>query len=404
MPLMFKYKAAARSGTVQKGLVEAEDIESAKITLDSKGLIPISVKPAVEFKKFFRKFYKTSLDLELLSSFTQKLNTLNKAGIPILKALSIIASEQENDKFEKTLIRMKQYIEGGMTLSQALEQFPEYFPPLFISTVSAGESSGQMEAIFDRLSELIEREIKTRETLKSAVRYPAYIMITIVLAIIALVTLVIPKFAEFYKFYKSDLPLPTRLIMDLSSFTTSYWYIVLISGILSVFLFYRFKETKIGSNFLDYLKIELPIVGKIFLQMTISRFCYLLGTLLRSGLPIVEALGIVSRAAGNSLISKVINQMSDNVKGGRDIFSPMRESKYFAPLVIQMFVIGMESGNLDNMLFEAARHYDAAVEYQSKKLTSRLEPILTLFVGGMVLALALAIFLPMWNMMQVFKK
>jgi len=401
---MFKYKAAARSGTVRKGLVEAEDIESAKIILDSKGLIPISVKPAVEFKKFFRKFYKTSIDLELLSSFTQKLNTLNKAGIPILKALSIIASEQEDDKFEKTLIRMKQYIEGGMTLSQALEQFPEYFPPLFISTVSAGESSGQMEAIFDRLSELIEREIKTRETLKSAVRYPAYIMITIVLAIIALVTLVIPKFAEFYKFYKSDLPLPTRLIMDLSSFTTSYWYIVLISGILSVFLFYRFKETKIGSNFFDYLKIELPVVGKIFLQMTISRFCYLLGTLLRSGLPLVEALGIVSRAAGNSLISKVINQMSDNVKGGRDIFSPMRESKYFMPLIIQMFVIGMESGNLDNMLFEAARHYDAAVEYQSKKLTSRLEPILTLFVGGMVLVLALAIFLPMWNMMQVFKK
>ena len=404
MPLMFKYKAAARGGTVEKGLVEAENINSAKVALDSKGLIPISVKPAVDYKKFFRKFYKTSIDLEQLSSFTQKLNTLNKAGIPILKALNIIASEQKDENFKKALVRMRQYIEGGMTLSQTLEQFPEYFPPLFISTVSAGESSGQMEAIFDRLNELIEREIKTKEMLKSAVRYPAYIMITIVLAIIVLVTIVVPKFADFYKFYKSDLPLPTRLIMNLSSFTISYWYIVVISGILTVFLFYRFKETKFGSNFLDYLKIELPIVGKIFLQMTISRFCYLLGTLLRSGLPIVEALGIVSRAAGNSLISKVINQMGDNVKGGKDIFSPMRESKYFTPLIIQMFVIGMESGNLDNMLFEAAHHYDISVENQSKKLTSRLEPILTLFVGGMVLVLALAIFLPMWNMMQVFKK
>jgi len=237
MPLMFRYKAAARGGTVEKGLVEAENINSAKASLDSKGLIPISVKPAVDYKKFFRKFYKTSIDLEQLSSFTQKLNTLNKAGIPILKALNIIASEQKDENFKKALVKMGQYIEGGMTLSQTLEQFPEYFPPLFISTVSAGESSGQMEPIFDRLNELIEREIKTKEMLKSAVRYPAYIMITIVLAIIVLVTMVVPKFAEFYKFYKSDLPLPTKLILNLSSFTISYWYIVLISGILTVFLY-----------------------------------------------------------------------------------------------------------------------------------------------------------------------
>jgi MSHA biogenesis protein MshG len=215
---------------------------------------------------------------------------------------------------------------------------------------------------------------------------------------------VVPKFADFYKSNKAELPLPTKLVLNLSNFVISYWYLMVFFAIAVLFAYYKFKESQSGARFLDKVKLEAPILGDIFLKMVISRFCYLLGTLLKSGLPLVEALRLVGKAVGNSHISIVINKMSENVVGGGDLVSPMRESKYFKPMVIQMFTIGMESGRLDDLLFDAARYYDSIVEYQSKKLASRIEPLLTFFIGGMVLLLALAIFLPMWNMMQVLKR
>jgi MSHA biogenesis protein MshG len=404
MSYRFKYKAVAQDGKPLTGIIEAENDSLAKKNLDRRGLIPINIRLLSERRNLVRKLFRPAVNLELLISFTTKLNTLIKAGIPIIRALSIIESEQENPEFGEVLLKIRQHIENGMTLSQAMEQFPNHFYSLFVSTVKAGETSGQMESILDRLNEIIEREIKTREMIKTAVRYPSYVLLTIIGAIAVVVTVVIPKFADFYKSNKAELPLPTKLVLDLSNFVTSYWYIVVFFAGIAIFAFFKFKASRIGVRFLDKIKLEMPIIGDIFLKMVISRFCYLLGTLLKSGLPLVEALRLVGSAVGNFFISLVINRMSDNVVGGGDLVSPMRESKYFSPMVIQMFTIGMESGRLDDLLFDAARYYDSVVEYQSKKLTSRIEPILTFFIGGMVLLLALAIFLPMWNLMQVLKK
>lgn len=403
MSIRYKYKAATRDGNIQNGLVESEDIDSVKQNLDSKGLIPLSVKPAPDYKINLKKYFKPSVNLELLLSFSMRLNTLFKSGISIIRALKIIENEQENSDFGKKLIKISHFIEGGMTLSQAFKQFPEYFPPLYTSTIHAAEASGQLETVMERLNKLIDRDIKTKEMVKSAIRYPCYVMITIILAIAAVVTLVVPKLADFYKFQKAELPLPTLIILNLSDFVTSYWYLIIVFGVLTFFLFSRFKESSYGRHVLDFIKIEAPILGSLFLQLTISRFCYLMGTLLKSGLPLIETLKMVSEASGNSLIAKVINEMSDNIIEGKDIITPMRESKYFEPMVVQMLSIGMESGKLDDMSYEVARHYDAVIEYQSKKLAARIEPILTLFIAGMVLLLALAIFMPMWNMMQILK-
>jgi MSHA biogenesis protein MshG len=404
MAYRFRYKAVSPEGNIQKGYFEAEDIQTAKRGLDLRGLIPISVESDESYKSFFKKYFKPSVNLEILLAFTKKFNTLLKAGIPILRTLDIIENEQENTEFSLALQKIKQLVESGISLSQAMQQFPEYFSSLYVSTVKAGEVSGQMDIVLDRMCELIERELKTKEMIKSAIRYPIYVMITIMLAIAVIVTVVVPKFADFYKFYQSDLPLPTRIISEFSSFVSSFWYLIIFIGIIAIFSFKRFSKSSLGQRIFDWVKLEMPILGNIFLQLTISRFCYVLATLVRSGLPLVESLSLVGTTVGNSIIAKVIASISDNVRGGGDIFGPMRKSKYFKPMVIQMFVIGMESGNIDNMLFEVAHHYDESVEYQSKKLASRLEPIMTLFIGGMVLMLALAIFLPMWNMIQVFKK
>lgn len=403
MSYRYKYKAVGQDGKKLAGIIEADNDNLAKNDLDRQGLIPVSVQLVSERRNFIRKFTKPPANLELLISFTTKLNTLIKAGIPIIRSLSIIESEQENLEFGEVLLKMRQHIENGMTLSQAMEQFPDYFYSLFVSTVRAGETSGQMEAILDRLNDLIEREIKTKEMIKTAIRYPSYVLLTIVAAISVVVTVVVPKFADFYKSNKAELPLPTKLILDLSNFVISYWYLIVFFAIAAILAFFKFRESRYGARLLDRIKLEAPIIGDIFLKMVISRFCYLLGTLIKSGLPLVESLKLVGSAVGNSLISMVIYDMSENVVGGGDLISPMRGSKYFKPMVIQMFAIGMESGRLDDLLFDAARYYDSVVESQSKKLTSRIEPILTFFIGGMVLMLALAIFLPMWNMMQVLK-
>jgi len=399
----FRYKAASAEGRIYRGLLEAEDALSAKKALDLKGLIPISVEPKSGYRPILKRFFKPSPDARLVSSFSRKLGALYNAGIPIIRALSLIESEQDNAGFKQALGRMGQSIAGGMTLSQSMEQFPEYFSGFFVNTIKAGEASGRLVEILHQLSDLLEREIRTKQTVETAIRYPIYVLITVVLAVAVVVTVVVPRFADFYRFFEADLPLPTRFLIDISNFVTSYWYVVVLGAILAVLSLNRFRETSFGRNLLDRIKLEVPILGAIFLRVAISRFCFILGTLLRAGLPLVESLRLSEAAVGNSLISKVVSSAADNISGGGDLISPLKTSKYFRPMVIQMLSIGMESGGLDDQLFQIGQYYDEVVEYQSKKLTSRLEPLLTVFVSGLVLFLALSIFLPMWNIINVVR-
>ena len=399
----FKYKAATHDGKIISRSLDAENVGDVKKELDNRGFIPLNVRPALNFKRLIKALMRAPADLETMALFTRKLSTLMKAGIPIIKALAITESEQKNSQFKEIIIRLSRSVEGGMTLSQAMSQFPDYFDRLFVNTIRAGESSGNLDVILELLSGLIDREIKTREMIRSAVRYPSYVIITISLAIGVVVSLVIPKFAEFYKANQAELPLPTRIVLDFSNFVTSHWHVLLLCVIVLAFTFIRVRATPWGTNFLDLLKLEFPIFGEIFRRVSLSRFSRLLATLLRSGLPMVESLRLVSGAVGNSLIGRSVTQIADNISGGGDILSPMRQSRYFGEMVIQMFAIGMESGRLDDMLSEVSNHHDDYVERRSKMLTARLEPILTLIVGAVVLVLALAIFLPMWNMIQVIK-
>lgn len=399
----FKYKAASANGSFQKGLLEVGDAQSAKRSLDQRGLIPISVKPHPSREHLFKKFFKPSVDAALLSSFTRKLGSLHRAGIPIVKALDIIQSEQHDVGFKQVLGRIGQHIEGGKGISEAMEQFPEYFSALFTNAIKAGEASGQLDEILHRLSDLLEREVRTRQMIRTAIRYPTYVLIAIVLATVVVVTMVVPKFAAFYGSFEAQLPLATRIVINVSDFASSYWYVLIFGGATAVVSLFRFRQTTSGRKLLDRIRLEVPILGEIFLQLAISRLCFILGTLLSSGLPLVQSLTLAGPAIGNSLISKAVSSAADNLLGGGSLISPLKKCKYFKPMVIQMLSIGMESGQLDYHLFEVARYCDEAVEYQSKKLTSRLEPVLTVLISGLVLILALAVFLPMWNLISVVK-
>jgi len=400
----FKYTAVSKNGIRSSGIIEAEDEFRAASAISSSGLIPVKISKKSYAGSGFKTMWKSQIDPEILALFTRKLITLNKAGIPILRSLDIIISDISDSRLTDALVEVRKSIEGGDNLTGAFEKHTGYFPELFINTIRAGEESGSLDTMLSRASELIEREIRLKENLRSAVRYPSYVLITIAVAFFVVITFVIPKFAGFYTAYGAELPWATRLLININRFITGNWPYLIIAFPGFLFMIWRVKVTKWGRKVFDYISLSFPILGNIIVKTVIARFCYILSTLLSAGLPLSQSLGVLKNSISNYYFSKVISEMGENLSGGSDIMSSMRSSRYFNPMVIQMFSIGLETGSLESLLLEVAKHYDMEIEQDAKKLTSRIEPILTVAVGITVLILALAIFLPMWNMISVFRK
>lgn len=400
----YKYTAVSRAGEKTTGVIEAEDESAAAGTLDASGLIPLKLSKKSNAGPGYRMMFRTRIDPEVLAIFTRKLLTLNRSGIPILRSLDIIISDMTDSRLTSVLTDIRKSIEGGNRLSEAFEKHAGYFPELYISTIQAGEESGSLDTMLMRASELIERDIRLRDNIKSAVRYPIYVLITIALAFFVVITFVVPKFSSFYTAYGAQLPWATRLLIGINLFITQNWPYLVISAPFLIILLWRFKATAWGKKISDFFSINLPVIGKIMVKTVLARFCYILSTLLSAGLPLSRSLGILKSSISNYYFSKVISEMGENLSGGSDMVSSMRSSRYFGPMVIQMFSIGLETGSLESILQEIARHYDLEIEQDAKKLTSRIEPLLTVAVGVTVLILALAIFLPMWNLIGVFRR
>ncbi|UCE66609.1 MAG: type II secretion system F family protein [Candidatus Zixiibacteriota bacterium] len=400
----FKYTAVSKDGVRSSGIIEAENESRAASAISSSGLIPVRISKKSCADSGFKIMWKSRIDPEILAIFTRKLLTLNKAGIPILRSLDIIMSDISDSRLSSALKEIGQSIEGGNSLTEAFEKHTGFFPELFINAIRAGEESGSLDTMLSRASELIEREIRLKDNVKSAVRYPAYVLVTIGAAFLVVITFVVPKFAGFYTAYGAELPWATRLLININRLIAPNWPYLIIALPVLIFLFWRIKITGWGKRIIDYISLSFPILGKIMVKTIIARFCYILSTLLSAGLPLSQSLGVLRNSISNYYFSKVISEMGENLSGGSDIVSSMRASKYFSPMVVQMFSIGLETGSLESLLQESARHYDMEIEQDAKKLTSRIEPLLTAAVGVTVLILALAIFLPMWNMISIFRK
>lgn len=400
----YKYTAISREGARSSGIIEADDELKAALSISSSGLIPLKFRKLSNTSSSLSVFFKPKISSENLSILTRKMLTLNKAGIPVLSAFDIIISDQEDPKLAAVLLDVRKSIEGGSSLTEAFEKHAGYFPELYISTIKAGEESGSLDIMLGRASELIEREMKIKESIKTAVRYPSYVVITICLAFFVVITFVIPKFSGFYSSNGAELPWATRFLIGLNHFFTQNWFLMIVAIPLFIAFIWRLKLTNWGEKVTDYIAINTPIIGKLIVKTIQSRFCYILSTLLAAGLPLMQSLKILQTSLGNYYFSKVMLEMGEKLSGGEDIVSPMRSFKHFSPMTVQMFSIGLESGSLESILLEMARHYDSEIENDTKKLTSRIEPLLTLLIGIAVLILALAIFLPMWNMISVFKR
>jgi MSHA biogenesis protein MshG len=404
MASRFKYVAVSRTGRRETGIIEAEDELKAKSIIDSRSLLPVSLRQLSTRAGDLRLLFKRAVRYEDLIFLTRKLLTLNNAGLPLLHSLDIMAGDTSDSRLESVLQDIRRSLEGGSSFSQALEKHAGYFPELYISTIRSGEESGALDTMLKKSLELLEREERIRQRIKEAVRYPVTVAVAMMLAFVIIITFVIPKFASIYSSYGAQLPWATRLLIEFNSFLVRYWPLLLLALPALILTIWRARRTSWGKRIFDYLALSMPVVGAIVGKAVLSRFCYVLSTLLSTGLPLSQSLDLLKSTLHNYHFSKVVGKMGENLSGGRDFIQPMRESKYFSPMVVQMFYVGLESGSLESLLAESARHYDTEIEYETRKLTSRIEPLLTVLIGVGVLILALAIFLPMWSLIGIFKR
>ncbi|MBI1821830.1 MAG: type II secretion system F family protein [Nitrospirae bacterium] len=405
MPV-FQYRARNQSGELVVGSIESLRREDVAFQLDRLGYIPVGIKELRKTTLTFLKadlFRSSSASQEDLIVFTRQLHTLLSAGLSITYSFEALKDQTENLRFKGVISRILTDIEGGNSISDALARHPKIFDPLYINMIKAGEAGGILDITLDRLAEILEHSRETGERIRTATRYPKIVLISLLLAVIVLMTFVIPQFVKLYSGFKVPLPLPTRILIGANNIFHVFWPVFLLLGIAIYWGARAYIRTDSGRRKWDGLKLKIPVFGKIFLKTSLSRFARVFGNLTRTGLPILETLDMVSSVVGNVVIAKVVEGVRDSARKGKGLVEPMKSSGIFPPIVIQMTAIGEETGQLEEMLLKVSEYFDRDVEYAIKNLSASLEPILLLFVGCMVLFLALAVFMPWWNLISVFK-
>lgn len=405
MPL-YRYRARDKDGALHTGTMEAVRKEGVADQLSGMGHIPVLIEEqetarlsVIDLGALFARI--TSQDLII---FSRQLATLMSAGIPFIQSLVTLERQSENPRLKATISQIRRDIEGGSSFSDALARQPKIFNKLYVSMVRAGETAGILDDILSRLALLAEHESETRARVKAAVRYPLIVVIAISAAFAFLVTFVIPKFAAIFAQFKTELPLPTRILISINYVVQNYWYLIVLGVILAVWGVVWYLGTPAGRWQWDRLKLKLPVFGILFQKVALSRFSRIFGAMQKSGISMMLTLEIAGETVGNVVIARAVENMSGSLRDGKGLTAPMESSGLFPPLVVQMMSVGEETGQLDTMLNKVSDYYDMDVEYTLRNLATMIEPILLLFVGGMVLFLALGIFLPMWNLMSLFKK
>jgi len=401
----FRYRALTSAGQSRKGLVEAPDLDQAMARVKLLGLTPIRMEtqrrsgpPGMGLPFFEKRVGARDLIL-----FTRQLETMLDSGLPLLSALHSLHDQATNPMLKHAVDRVRSDVEQGSTLTEALRRHPGCFPPLYVNLIFAGEEGGLLVQMLDRVAGLLEYEAETEQRIRSATFYPILIIVELLLAFVVLIKFVLPRFASLFRNFNTQLPLPTRVLIGISDFFQHYWIPFLLLVGAAVFAFTVWSRTPKGRFTLDRFVITVPIFGPIFQMSIMSRFARVLSALIESGVPIVQALGIVRGVAGNRVVEAEIDRMRDGVVAGMGLSEPLRGSEIIPPIVVKMIAVGEETGALDKLLLRVSRYYDQDVDYKVKNLSTAIEPVLLVILGAGVLFTALAVFLPLWNLMNVFR-
>lgn len=398
----FQYQGRDGQGQSVQGVLDVASQAMAASELQRKGITPIKIAEHKESKKadinINLPMFQKKVSLDELIIFCRQMNALMRAGIPIIRAMKGLGDSTKSEKLKETILDVARRLESGINLASSMQAHPEVFSELFISMIHVGENTGQLEEAFKQLSDNLELERDTRKRVKQATRYPAMVISAIFIALFVVNLFVIPKFASVFKKFGADLPLPTQILVITSEFCLDYWWLIIGLVMAAIYGFKYWVATEKGHYEWDKRKLNFPIVGVLFEQITLSRFTRNFAMMLASGMPITHALAIASEASGNKYIGQHILDMKVGIERGDSLLRTARSTEIFTPLVLQMMAVGEETGSIDRLLNDVADFYDEEADFALKRLSESIEPILIVAMGGIVLVLALGVFLPIWDL------
>ncbi|OIR11678.1 type II secretion system protein F [mine drainage metagenome] len=409
MPV-FAYKGRSNRGDLVQGSLEGTDSGVIADQLLKTGITPTEIKPTsqsvrstdnTEISLWQRLTSEKKVDTLELMLFSRQMYTLLKAGVPIMRALAGLQESTHNPAFAGMLQDLRESLDSGRELSTALRRHPKVFSPFYLSMVQVGEMTGMLDVTFLRLYEHLEFEKDMKDRIKAALRYPTFVVIAMGIAIVIVNIFVIPAFAKVFEGFHAELPLMTRILMGFSGFMVQSWPILLALLVGAVVAFRSWVNTVDGRYKWDRYKLHIPIAGRIIMKATLARFARSLALSFKSGIPIVQGLNSVGLVVDNEFMRSRVEQMRDGVERGESILRTAAATGVFNPTVLQMIAVGEETGDMDGLMFEIAGMYEREVEYEIKSLSANIEPIMIVLLGGMVLVLALGIFLPMWDLGKV---
>jgi type IV pilus assembly protein PilC len=403
MPQAYDYKVRDRSGALITGQLAGDSEALVLQRLREMGMTPVEVKKAGTGMKMEINLRPGRVKLKQISVFCRQFATMVNSGLPILRALAILADQTDNKEFAQVLVQVRTDVENGSSLSAALGKHPKAFNNLFISMIKAGETGGVLDDVLLNLADQIEKEVELRRQIKSAMTYPVVVVALVSLILGAMLLFVVPQFETIYTDLGGQLPLPTRILLGVSSVFRNYWYIVALLGGIGAFLFRRYKRTEAGRDRVDAAKIRVPVFGPLFHKVALARFSSTLAMLLRAGVPILQALDNVKETVNNAVIAEAVEDVKASVREGESIAKPLTKHKVFPPMVVQMLAVGEETGAVDTMLDKVAEFYNNEVKATVEALTSLIEPLLIAVIGGCVGAAVIALYMPMFNIINLIK-
>ena len=397
MPV-YQWVGKNKENKVKKGELEAASEEAVKAQLSRQRITPtkIKLKPKDLFENV--SFLQPKVKMHDIILFARQFSTMIDAGLPIIQCLDILFSQQANSTLKKMLKEIKESVEGGATLAEALKKFPKHFDDLFVNMIAAGEAGGILDAILRRLAAYMEKAARLKAQVKGAMTYPIVTLLIAIAVLAVILVFVIPVFQEMFADFGGELPVPTQIVVGMSEMVKSKILFIIAGIVLFIFAFKKFYSTDKGHDIVDDLVLKTPVFGELLRKVAVSKFTRTMGTMLASGVAILEALDIVAKTAGNRSVEKAIYNVRSGISEGRTMADPLQESGVFPPMVCQMIGVGESTGALDAMLEKIADFYDEEVDQAVDNLTALIEPFMLVFLGVTIGGLVIAMYLPIFKM------
>jgi len=402
----FEYKVRDRTGAVKTGKLDADSPSQVAAKLKAMGFAPMTITQTNQGMQRELKIPglgRKKVKLKDLAIFSRQFATMISSGLSLLRALNILTEQTDNKELARVLGGVRNDIETGSSLSAALGKHPDAFPPLFVNMAKAGEVGGFLDMVLLQIAENYEAEVKLRGKVKAAMTYPVVVFIIAIIAVVAMLLFIVPVFVGLFADFNAQLPLPTRILVGLSHAMQILAPLGLLGLIAFFFTWPKVKRRPEVRNVLDPVKLKVPVFGKLFQKIALARFARNLGTMMKSGVPILQSLDIVADTTGNVVLERALREVQDSVRQGEALAAPLTNHSVFPPMVVQMMSVGEDTGALDTMLYKISEFYDQEVEATTEALTALIEPLMIVSVGSIIGAMIVALYMPIFTLMNVIK-